>query len=152
VIVELFSGIGRSLDPLDPEVVRIDFDPKTRPTICADVRFLPLRPGLRPKLVHASPPCKYFSNMRMAAFGPDWAGLGDSFDLVGAAFHAADYLEAERITLETPMRGMLASLLHKRTVIYKAGDYHHKPTNFYSSKRVLENSKIPQDVMKEVVG
>ena len=78
-------------------------------------------------------------------------GLGDSFELVAAFFHAADYLEAERIHLETPAHGFLSRLFRVRLIIYRVHDYHHKPTNFYSSWRALRRSVIPKEVMKEIL-
>ena len=45
--IDLCSGLGSWGD----DTVRIDIDPKTRPDIIADVRHLPLRAGLKPKLV-----------------------------------------------------------------------------------------------------
>jgi len=63
--IDLCSGLGGFSQAFenDPEweVVRIDVNPKFRPTIVADVRYLPLREDLHPELLVASPPCEHFS-------------------------------------------------------------------------------------------
>jgi len=41
MIIDLCSGMGRFEGE---NVISIDYDPKTKPTICADIRYLPLRP------------------------------------------------------------------------------------------------------------
>ena len=99
MIIDLCCGIGRF-----PGVhtVSIDFDPKTRPTIIADISNLPLRPKLRPKLCHASPPCKYFSYARARRRGYNEGGIADSLRLVASCFDAFYYLEAKNWTLENP--------------------------------------------------
>lgn len=148
MIIELFSGIGRSLGD---EAIRIDFDPKTKPTICADVRFLPLRPGLKPDHVHGSPPCLYFTNLNHMFGALDLQGLAQSMRLVAAFFEAVDYLQATRWTLETPGDGFLARLLRERKITYKTGEMKRKRTSFYQSTRSLKNSVIPKEVMREVV-
>lgn len=142
--IELFSGIGCSLDG----AIRIDIDPKMKPDIVADVRFLPLRPGLRPEHLHGSPPCKYFSVARQRRYGLDPEGIAESFELVAAFFHAVDYLEPKHWTLETPANGLLARILRERKVEYAAHDYKHKTTNFYSDLRAMKRGMIPKEVME----
>lgn len=92
MIIDLCCGIGRFPGE---DVVSIDFDRKVKPTIVADIRHLPLRPGLRPRLCHASPPCTYFSYARARKYGYDEKGIADSLRLVAACFDAFDYLEAQ---------------------------------------------------------
>jgi len=147
LIIDLCCGIGRFEGD---EVISIDSDIKTKPTICADIRYLPLKPGLKPEHVHASPPCKYFSIARRPVYGLDLHAIGESLKLVAACFEAFDYLEAKHWTLENPL-GFLAQLLNEKRLSYKAHDYKHKKTVFYSNKRSLLRSIIPQDVRQALL-
>jgi site-specific DNA-cytosine methylase len=98
MIIDLCAGIGRfTLD--NEEVISIDSNLKTRPTICADVRELPLRPGLKPRHIHASPPCTYLSQARYRRFGYDEVKIAESLRIVAACFEAFAYLEAQDWTM-----------------------------------------------------
>ena len=146
-IVDLCCGIGRFKADL---VVSIDFDPKTRPTIIADVRNLPLRGALKPDLVHASPPCTYFSTARQRRYGLDMKGIAESLELVAACFHAFDYLDARHWTLENPL-GFLSRLLNETRITYAAEDYPKKKTTFYSNMRGLRRAIIPDHVREGIM-
>ena len=87
MIIDLCCGQGKWSE----EAVSIDVDRKVRPTIQADVRYLPLRKGIRPKLVHASPPCKYLTMARAHVYGYDEKGIADSLRIVAACFDAFDW-------------------------------------------------------------
>jgi len=100
MIIDLCSGFGRW--NTDEEVISIDIQRKCKPDIIADIRFLPLRLGLKPKLVHASPPCKYVSKARRWGYGWNPKGVAESFRLLAACFDAFAYLDAETCTLEQP--------------------------------------------------
>ena len=148
MIIDLCCGIGRF--PGD-DVVSIDVDPRVKPTIVADIRFLPLRPRLRPRLVHASPPCKYFSVARARRYGHHAKGIAESLRLVAACFDAFDYLEPKMWTLENPL-GLLRRLIPKTaTTEYAAADYKHKKTDFFSNNRALRRALIPQDVRQRIL-
>ena len=66
LVLDLFSGTGSATQPFVEcgrhRVIRIDIAGK--PDIRADVRHLPLDPGLRPEFVWASPPCPLYSYVR----------------------------------------------------------------------------------------
>ena len=100
MIIDLCCGIGRFEGD---EVVSIDFDPKTKPTICADIRHLPLKPGIKPSHTHASPPCKYFSYAQFPHHPLNMVGIAESLEIVSACFKAFEYLKTEHWTLENPM-------------------------------------------------
>ncbi len=148
MIIDLCCGLGRFPGQ---DVVSIDINPKVRPTIVADVRHLPLRRALKPALVHASPPCKYFSLARARRYGYDEQGIAESLRIVAACFEAFRWLEPRTWTLENP-RGMLKRLLPSNIEIeYAAYDYKKKATNFWSNNRALKRSIIPQDVRQRIL-
>src|SRR5207247_1609128 len=104
LIIDLCCGKGRwQID--GEEVISLDSDPKVRPTIVADVRCLPFRPGIRPRLAHASPPCTYLSFARIRSKGYNEQMIAESLEIIAACFRAFIYLEAERWTLENPGSG-----------------------------------------------
>ncbi len=147
MIIDLCSGNGRWPDD---DVVRIDMDRKTRPTILADIRYLPLRPGLKPKLVHASPPCLYVSKARRWRWGWNPKGVAESFRLLAACYDAFDYLEGETCTLEQPA-GLGDLLGHKITFRYNKADIKNATTNFYSNNKSLKRAMIPQEVRQRIL-
>lgn len=150
MIIDLFCGIGR-FEREGVTIVSIDFDPKTKPTILADIRFLPLRARIRPDLVHASPPCTYFSYARLGSgWGYNYKGIGESLELVAACFKAYDYLDAKYWTLENPL-GYLGKLLNQVKITYSVADYDKKATHFWSNMRGLRRSIIPQDVRQRIL-
>jgi len=146
MIIDLCCGIGRFEGD---DVISIDIDPKTKPTICADIRHLPLRKGIKPDHVHASPPCTYFSIARRP-LGLDMEGIAESLEIVAACFHAIDWLEAKYWTLENPV-GYLGTILNQKKIHYKAGEYEHKATHFWSDKRGHTRAIIPQDVRQQIL-
>lgn len=67
-MVDLYAGLGgasAAMKDRDWDVVSVELDPAFRPTVVGDVRALPLRDGLRPDLLWASPPCEEFSKWAM---------------------------------------------------------------------------------------
>jgi len=44
MIIDLCCGRGRF--DFDEEVISVDMDPKTKPDIVADIRYLPFKPGM----------------------------------------------------------------------------------------------------------
>ena len=149
LVIELCSGIGRF--PGD-NVISIDVNRKMKPTIIADIRYLPLRPKLRPKLCHASPPCTYFSYARIRKYGYCEDGLAESFRLVAACFDAFVYLEAEMWTLENP-NGVLSRICHPSVrTSYPAYDIVNKKTWFWSNRKdALYRALIPKDVRQRIL-
>ena len=149
MIIDLCCGIGRwaTLE----EVVGIDSDPKTCPTILADVRWLPLKGGLRPRLVHASPPCTYFSRARLQFRGASLNGIALSMELVAACFRAFAWLEAEHWTLENPV-GLLGRLLNQVKV--ESADHYEfksKPTHLWSDMKGLRRAVIPDSTRQAIL-
>ena len=149
MIVDICSGKGRW--ETGEEVISIDVQKRLKPTICADVRFLPLRPGLKPRLVHASPPCKYISKARRWGMGWNPKGVAESFRLLAACFDAFVYLEAETCTIEQPA-GLEDLMGTKITFKYDKGDLRNCTTNFYSNNKSLRRAMIPQDVRQSILG
>lgn len=148
MIIDLCSGLGRFPGI---HVVSIDIDPKTKPTILASVHDLPLRGCLKPDLVHASPPCKYFSLARARRYGYYPKGIADSFRIVASCFDAFDYLEAKNWTLENPL-GVLRRIMPPSAITeYEAHDYKRKKTDFISNIRSLKRAIIPMDVRQKIL-
>jgi len=148
MIIDLCCGLGRFESK--EEIISIDIDPKTKPSIVADIRYLPLRPGLKPSHTHASPPCTYFSTARQRRYGLDMKGIAESLDIVAACFHAFDYLKTKHWTLENPM-GYLSRLLNETKISYEVYDYKNKKTNFYSNMKGLKRALIPQDIRQMIL-
>jgi len=149
LIIDLFCGIGR-FETNKCEVISIDINPITKPDILADIRYLPLREKLKPELVHASPPCKYFSIARQRRKGLNEKGIAESLELVASCFHAFAYLETKNWTLENPI-GFLERIFTKRKIKYKAYDYTEKYTNFWSNMKTLKRSIIPKEIRQIIL-
>jgi len=150
MILDLCCGLGR-FDTENEDVISIDIQRKVKPTIIADVHFLPLRPKLKPRLCHASPPCKYFSWARMIRQGYDEKGIAQSLRLVAACFDAFDYLEPQMWTLENP-KGLLRRILPKTfETAYHVAGYPHKKTDFWTNEKGLKRAMIPQDVRQKIL-
>jgi site-specific DNA-cytosine methylase len=146
MIIDLCCGIGR-FDLFDEDTISIDFDRKVKPTIQADIRYLPLRPKLKPRLLHASPPCKYFSVARYRKYGHDYSGIAESLGIVKAFFEAVSWLEPKQWTLENPV-GFLSKLFNETRITYAAYDYSNKRTVLYSSSKSLKRAVIPNAVRR----
>ena len=147
MIIDLCCGIGRFEED---DVISIDIDPKVKPTICADIRYLPLRPNLQPEHVHASPPCTYFSIARQRRYGLDTKGISESLSIVAACFDAFYYLRAKHWTLENPL-GFLSKLLNETKISYAVYDLSDKKTRIYSNMKSLKRAMIPQDVRQRLL-
>lgn len=150
MIVDLCCGQGRFES--EEEVVSIDLDPSNKPTIVADVRHLPLRPKLRPRLAHASPPCTYLSFAR-ERWGYPPAYVAENLRIVAACFDAFAYLEPQTWTLENP-KGILSRTVEPQAwAEYETNnELLHKRTAFYSNNRALARALIPQDVRQQILG
>jgi hypothetical protein len=76
------GGFSKSFKNAGWWVVGIDVEKKHRPTIVADVRYLPLRENLEPDVLVMSPPCQRFS---IAC--PQWPkkGIKLALEIVGAS-------------------------------------------------------------------
>ena len=75
--LELFCGsksVGKVLEAHGWEVISVDIDPETKPTICCSIVDIPLdkwSPGYF-DYVHASPPCTAWSQARTTGPPIDW--------------------------------------------------------------------------------
>jgi len=149
MIIDLFCGMGRFES--DEEVISIDIQRKVKPTIIADIRHLPLRSDLKPRLVHASPPCKYFSYGSIRKHGYNEKGIAESLRLIAACFDAFTDLKPRTWTLENP-NGLLRRILPPNAkTCYTAYDLSHKNTDFWSDNRELKRAIIPQDVRQKIL-
>jgi len=148
MIVDLCSGIGRFAAK---DVISIDHDRKTKPTIVADIRHLPLRPDLEPDLCHASPPCKYVSKARRWRWGWNPQGVAETFRLLAACYDAFAYLGAKKCTLEQPA-GLEDLLGTKFQFNYDKADIRNATTNFYSNMKSLRRAVIPQEIRGYLLG
>ena len=152
IIVDLCSGYGGATQSfLDDDVIKIDIDPNTKPTIIADVKYLPLRPNLKPQLVWASPPCTYFSIARRP-LGLDAKGMANSLRLIANCLDAIEHLKPEKWILENP-QGYLNKIIGTPTtrIEYETNnEYRHKKTDLWSNDRSLKRAFIPKHVSKTI--
>lgn len=146
LIIDLCCGQGKWTE----DTISIDIDPRVRPTIVADVRNLPLRKGIKPRFVHASPPCLYVSKARRWRWGWNPKGVAESFRLLAACYDAFDYLEAETCSIEQPA-GLQDLLGHKITFRYDKADIKNATTNFYSNNKALKRAMIPQEIRQRIL-
>jgi hypothetical protein len=147
LIIDLCCGIGRFQGD---NIISIDYDKNVRPTICADIKHLPLRQDLNIRHVHASPTCTYFSKARRWAYGWNPKGIAESLKLIASCYEAFAYLGCKSNSLENPA-GLEQILGHK--VQFKYDKYDHKSctTNFYLSRKSHKRSIIPQDVRQTIL-
>ncbi len=101
--IDLCSGLGgfsqAFKESRDWEVITVDIERKFKPTIRADVNFLPIRPGLHPDVILASPDCRYFS---LAYYQFPRKGIKKALELVGACLEAIAELEPRFWMMENP--------------------------------------------------
>ncbi len=115
------GGFSQAFVDADWEVIRIDIEKKFKPSIVADIRYLPLKENLNPEVLLISPPCERFSIAM-----PQWPKMGikKAMELVGAAFEAVAYLKPKFWLIENPM-GRLRWFLGKpgKTIRYSDFDF-----------------------------
>lgn len=145
MIIDLCSGIGTWGD----DSVRIDIDASVRPTIQADVRYLPLRPGLKVKMVHASPPCTFISKARSLAWGWNPLGVAETLELAAKCWRAFDYLDAEDCSFEWPenFEKLMGTRIKFR---YDKADIKQATTNFYINKKTRRKAQKRAEIPIEV--
>lgn len=144
---DLCSGNGSWGD----DFVRIDIDPKVKPDIIADIRFLPIRRGAgRRGTTTATPPCTYISKARQWRYGWNPEAIAESFELAAACFDAFAWLEAETCIFEwgTNLETMMGS---KVRFTYDKGDIRNATTTFYSNNKGLRRAKIPVQVREAIL-
>lgn len=162
LIIDLCCGKKGStqsfLENPNYEVITIDIDMKVKPTIVADVRYLPLKDNLKPALVWCSPPC---NNLSLAK-PKHWINstIKDTFEIIGACFDAVYRLKPKRWILENP-RGRLKTMLPNSIEIeyetineYQKGKrkFKHKKTNLWSNdNRTLARAFIPKHISNSIL-
>jgi site-specific DNA-cytosine methylase len=135
MIIDLCSGEGgfsQAFKQAGQEVITIDIDRGFKPTIQADVRFLPLRENLQPDLLFLAPPCNHFS---VAGLGFGWPrrGIQRALEIVGACLEAVAWLNPKYWIMENP-RGMLRVAIGKpamETSFSQWGDRRRKLTDLW---------------------
>ena len=150
--VDLCSGLGGFSQAFnkspDWEVITVDIQRKFKPTICADVRFLPLRENLQPDLLLASPPCERFS---IACHTFPKIGIKKAMELVGATFEAVAWLKPKEWLIENPM-GRLRWFLGTPAQTIRLIDYgapYWKKTDLWGSVHLpwLRETRVAQYYM-----
>ena len=116
-LLELFSGthsIGKAFAELGWDVVSLDNDPATNPTICCDIMCWDYKvfPPDAFQHVHASPPCTMYSIARTRG-GP--RDLFSADTLVERAKEIITYFSAASYSIENPSGG--AYTLEKRGLL-----------------------------------
>lgn len=135
MIIDLCCGLkGFSQAFPQDEVVTIDIERKFKPSIIADVRYLPLKENLQPELLLMSPPCE-----RNSIACPQWPkkGIRQSLDIVGACLETVIFLKPKYWLLENP-KGRLRWFIGKpkQTINYSDFDMNYraiKPTDLWGN-------------------
>ena len=134
--LDLCCGLGgfskAFKDNPDWEVVTVDIERKFKPTIQADVRFLPFRNNIQPEVLLASPPCERFS---IACHTWPKIGIMKAMELVGATFEAVARLKPKEWLIENP-QGRLRWFLGKPPQTIRLCDFgstYEKKTDLWGS-------------------
>ena len=141
--IYLCSGLSSDYE----DTISIDVLREVKPTIQADVRYLPLRPKLKPKNLLMTPPCTHFTIARPFPR----PGIRQAIEVVAACFDAICYLEPQYWILENPC-GHLAKIIGhpKYGLRYRAADLKGKRTAIWTNKS-LRRSMIPGKITKELL-
>ena len=108
-VLELFCGtksLGRAFEALGAEVISLDLNPKTQPTICADILtwdYEQFPPG-HFDVVWASPVCQHYSRARTRG-GPRDLESADA--LVLRTLQIIRYFAPRLWAMENPQTGLL---------------------------------------------
>jgi site-specific DNA-cytosine methylase len=121
----------------DYEVITIDIKKELKPTIQADINFLPLIKKLGPDVLLMSPACDNFTLM-----SNQWPknGIKEALTLVGSCLEAVNYLQPKKWLMENP-KGRLRWFIGKPTnsIYYSDYDFNYKaqkPTDFWGNIRL----------------
>lgn len=137
-MIDLCAGLGGFSQAFkdDPnyEVITVELNKKQRPTICADVRYLPFKKGIEPVALLASPPCNHFS---LACLQFPRVGVKQALEIVGACFEAVAWLKPKRWLIENP-RGRLRAIIGKPPQTIRYSDFDQgmkmmKTTDFWGN-------------------
>jgi hypothetical protein len=126
--IDLCAGLGgfsqAFKEASDWEVITVEINKKQKPTICADIRYLPLRENLYPDALLMSPPCE-----RNSIACPQWPkkGIQKAMEIVGACLEAVVWLKPKCWLLENP-KGRLRWFLGtpKQSIKYSHYDMEYK--------------------------
>lgn len=137
--IDLCAGMGGFSSAFknaeDWEVVTVELDKRFKPTICADVKHLPLKENLQPDCMLMGPPCE-----RNSIACSQWPkkGIGLAFEVVGACLEAVVALKPKAWLMENP-KGRLRWFIPvspKQTVNYCDYDQYYKamkPTDLWGN-------------------
>jgi hypothetical protein len=121
--IDLCAGLGGFSQAFkndsEWEVVTVELNKKQKPTICADVRYLPFKKTLEPNVMLASPPCNHFS---LACLQFPRVGVKQALEIVGACFEAVAWLKPKHWLIENP-RGRLRAIIGKPPQTIRYSDY-----------------------------
>ncbi len=157
LVIDVCAGLGgfsqAFKDDPEYEVVTIEVNKKQRPTICADVRYLPLKKDLAPVLLLQSPPCNHFS---LACLQFPRVGVKQALEVVGACFEAVAWLKPKRWLIENP-RGRLRAIIGKPAQTIRYSDFDlgmkmMKTTDFWGNlmlPMVKHERRIKQSGLKD---
>jgi hypothetical protein len=123
LVIDLCAGLGGFSQAFkndsEYEVITVELNKKQKPTICADVRYLPFKKGIEPVALLASPPCNHFS---LACLQFPRVGVKQALEVVGACFEAVAWLKPKRWLIENP-RGRLRAIIGKPPQTVRYSDY-----------------------------
>lgn len=122
LVIDLCAGLGGFSSAFTTEdywVVTVEIEKRFKPTILADVRYLPFRENLQPDVLLASPPCNSFS---VACPQFPRKGIMKSLEIVGACLEAVVFLKPKKWLVENP-RGRLRQFLGKPKQTIRYSDY-----------------------------
>lgn len=149
ICIDLCSGLGGLSENFkqnkDWLTIRVDINRKFKPDIIADVRKLPVKNGLKPDIVVASPPCERFSiaNRRFPK-----KGIKAALEVVGACLESIVDLEAKYWVLENP-KGRLRWFLGKPKQTISLSNYgakYKKPTDLWGNIQLpFVNAILPYE-------
>lgn len=150
LVIDLCSGYGGATQAFDCDVIKIDINRKVKPTIQADVRSLPLRPNLIPKLLWMSPPCTYFS---LAVPHFPRIGIKEDMHIIGACLESIPYLNPKIWVMENPKGRLRWFLKPSHTIEFdNKGEYQHKKTDLWTNNpRALKRAFIPKDISMKIL-
>lgn len=145
-LLELFSGtksVGRAFERLGWEVVSVDLDADSDPTIVADVLAWDYRAHASPgayDFVWASPPCTQYSIARTYAKVPRDFDLADrivarTLEIVAYFAPRAGWLMENPLTGYLKTRGVVAGLPFRDVCYCKYGMPYRKSTRLWGSLR-----------------
>lgn len=150
MIIELFSGIGRFAE-CEEEIIYISNNIQTKPTILADIRYLPLKKNIKPRILHGSPPCRYISKARLWRYGYDFEGIAQSFELYAVFFRAVDWLKPGKVTFESP-GGLEDFLKTKITFNHPKYDIKKATTNLYVlTTKQMKRAELAKEVREKIL-